>query len=116
MAQLGFVITSSPHGGAGARSFYFLAKAALDRGYGVRAYFCEDGVYHCVRGQRPTCEGALDTTSNLNSLLERGAEIVVSSDCMKARGISFDNLCDVKFGNYEALARIIGQVDRMVCL
>ena len=116
VAQLGFLITSSPHGGTGARSFYLLAAAALEKGHDVCAFFCEDGVYQCLDKVQPGAGSEFSSADYLRALQDRGAEIVVSSSCMKSRGISPDALCSVKFGTYDALRRMMLRVDRMVCL
>lgn len=116
MAQLGFVVTSSPHGGSGARSFYLLAAAAMERGHSVKAFFCEDGVYQCLSGQHPGAGCEYSSADYLVALQERGAEIIVSSSCMQLRGIDADSLCDVKYGTYDALRRMIESVDKVVCL
>ena len=116
MARLGFVITNSPHGGSGARSFYLLAAAAQERGHSVKAFFCEDGVYQCIAGQHPGSGVDFSSADYLNVLQERGAEITVSSSCMQLRGVHPDDLCEVKYGTFDALRRMIESVDKVVCL
>lgn len=116
MAQLGFVVTSSPHGGTGARAFYLLAAAALRKGYGVKAFFCEEGVYHCLASSVPSSGSEFSPADYLRSFQKEGAEIVVSSNCMRVRGVKPEQLCGVQYGTFDALRRIVGEVDRMVCL
>lgn len=116
MAQLGFIVTSSPHGSSGARSFYLLAAAAMERGHAVKAFFCEDGVYQCLSEQNPGAGCEYSSADYLNALQDRGAEIIVSSSCMQLRGISSDSLCGVKYGTYDSLRRLIEDVDKVVCL
>ncbi len=101
----------------GARAFFLLAAAALDDGHEVRAFFCEDGVYQCLSNQVPTAGGEFSVSDYVVALIKRGAEITVSSGCMKTRGISPETLCEgVRYGNYDALGRMLEHVDRMVCL
>ncbi|MBQ7568704.1 DsrE family protein [bacterium] len=116
MAQLGFVITGSPHSSTGARSFYLLASSALDKGHSVKAFFCEDGVYQCLADQRPGLGCEYSSADYLRALQERGAEIVVSSSCMAMRGVRPDKLCGIKYGTFDAMRRMLEQVDKVVCL
>lgn len=116
MAQLGFVVTTSPHGGTGARAFYLLAAAALNKGYQVKAFFCEEGVYHCLASSTPSSGSEYGSADYLRSFLNKGAEIVVSSHCLRMRGIAPEQLCGVQYGTFDALRRMAGEVDRMVCL
>ena len=117
MSQIGFMITSSPHGGTGSRSFYLLAAAALEKGHGVHAFFCQDGVYQCLGTQVPSPGSNFSSSDYLTALVKRGAHITVSSQCMKLRGIPAKVLCEgVRVGSYEALGKVLDEVDKVVCL
>lgn len=117
MADLGFLLTRPPHASPGARSFYLLAKAALDGGHTVRAFFYLDGVYQCLKGQQPVAEGEDGPGQWLEALLDGGARLVVSNRCLKTRGLESGSLLPgVRVGTMEELAMLAAQVDRVVCL
>lgn len=116
LADLGFLVTRSPHSSPGARSFYFLARAAQEEGHTVRAFFYMDGVYQCLNSQggSPDDDGPARW---LEELLENGAVMVASNRCMRSRGLDPAALLSgVRVGTMEELARLTGQADRVVCL
>lgn len=117
MADLGFLITRPPHASPGARSFFLLAQAALDGGHAVRAFFYLDGVYQCLKGQRPALEGEDGPGVWMEALLARGASMVASNMCLRIRGLDLESVIPgIRVGTMEELASLTAQADRVVCL
>lgn|GEM_PF-2551241 len=116
LADLGFLVTRSPHTSPGARSFYLLARAAQEAGHTVRAFFYMDGVYQCLNGQEASGEEE-GPARWLEELLDKGALMVASNRCMRSRGLDPAALLPgVRVGTMEDLALLTAQADRVVCL
>lgn len=117
MAQLGFMLTRSPYASSGSRSFYLLAKSALDKGHKVRAFFCFDGVYQCLKDQKAVVTQDKAPDYWLDTLVFAGAELVASHGCLDTRGLTLDDLYPgVRMGTLDEFATLVDGSDRMVCL
>jgi len=117
LAELGFLITRSPHASPGARSFFLLARAALDSGHSVRAFFYMDGVYQCLKAN-PSGSARLEGPSTwMETLLGLGAVLTASNRCLRSRGLDAEGLLPgVRVGTLEDMARLSAVSDRVVCL
>lgn len=116
MADLGFLLTRPPQASPGAHSFYLLARAALDQGHAVRAFFYQDGVYQCLKAQDEG-DGEGGPSQWLEALVEAGASLVASHACLKGRGLDSSALVPgVRMGTLEELALTASRADRVVCL
>lgn len=117
MAEIAFLLTRPPHASPGARSFFLLARAALDAGHKVRAFFYFDGVYQVLKGQQPPAEGEESPSQWLENLVNGGARLVASNRCMRTRGLEPTTmLAGVRLGTMEELSALASEADRVVCL
>lgn len=117
MAHLGFLLTRSPYASSGARSFYLLSKAAIGNTDEVKVFCYADGVYQCLRNQRPLAKGEECHNQWLEELVYGGADIVASHLCLESRGLTIDDLLPIiRMGTMEDLKEIVGWADRVVCL
>lgn len=117
MAELGFLITRSPHASPGARSFYLLARAALEAGHPVQAFFYMDGVYQCLKAHQSGASGQEGPATWMETLLGLGAVLTASNRCLRSRGLDAEGLmAGVRVGTLEDLARLSARSDRVVCL
>lgn len=118
MAKLGFMLTHPMSSSAGSNSLVLLAKAALELHHEVYIVFAADGVYQCMRDKRSRSGECKDMRAELQALKNAGAEMVVSFGCMSYRGVDMhaDVHPAVKVVTFEEIARIMGEVDKVVCL
>lgn len=117
MAKFGFMVTRSLSASTGSRTLSLLAAAALDKEHKVCILFTADGVYQCVRKQKRKSNDDGDFQQKLQKFAYAGAEVLVSSPCLESRGIPLGNMCSgVKVVTFEEIAKMMGQVDQVVCL
>jgi len=93
-----------------------LARAALDKGYGVRMFGYGEGVSLIKRGQDP--KRFPNVGNETKELVEKGLEVVVCETCCKARGIARgEEIEGTKIGSLtNDLSRFVAEGDRMVTL
>ena len=118
MAQLGFVVSSSPHSTPGARTVYHLAVAALNAGHQVMAYCHQDGVYQVLRHQHMPESEEGSPSSWWQALLARGASVYISELCARSRGVDGAELLleGVRLGTPAELAQMMMRCSQVVCL
>ncbi|HBM96100.1 TPA: hypothetical protein DD394_00845, partial [bacterium UBP9_UBA11836] len=69
------------------------------------------------RKQKRKSDDDADFQQKLQKFACAGAEILVSSPCLESRGISLGNMCSgVRVVTFEEIAKMMGQVDQVVCL
>ena len=93
-----------------------LARAALDKGYGVRMFGYGEGVSLVKKGQDP--KRFPNVGNETKELVEKGLEVVVCETCCKARGIARgEEIEGTKIGSLtNDLSRFVAEGDRMVTL
>ena len=93
-----------------------LARAALDKGYGVRMFGYGEGVSLIKKGQDP--KRFPNVGNETKELVEKGLEVVVCETCCKARGIARgEEIEGTKVGSLtNDLSRFVAEGDRMVTL
>ncbi|HRU11912.1 MAG TPA: DsrE family protein [Methanomassiliicoccales archaeon] len=93
-----------------------LARAALDKGYGVRMFGYGEGVSLIKKGQDP--KRFPNVGNETKELVEKGLEVVVCETCCKARGIARgEEIEGTKIGSLtNDLSRFVAEGDRMVTL
>ncbi|HOE53183.1 MAG TPA: DsrE family protein [Methanomassiliicoccales archaeon] len=93
-----------------------LARAALDKGYGVRMFGYGEGVTLIKKGQDP--KRFPNVGNETKELVEKGLEVVVCETCCKARGIARgEEIEGTKIGSLtNDLSRFVAEGDRMVTL
>lgn len=117
MAKLGFMVTRSLSASTGSRTLSLLTEAALGKEHKVCILFTSDGVYQCMRKQKRKNDDDGDFQQKLQKFAYAGAEVIVSSACLESRGIPIGNMCSgVKVVTFEEIAKMMGQVDQVVCL
>ncbi|MCG7841554.1 MAG: DsrE family protein [Methanomassiliicoccales archaeon] len=93
-----------------------LARAALDKGYGVRIFGYGEGVTLIKNGQDP--KRFPNVGNETIELLGKGLEVVVCETCCKARGIvRGEEIEGTKIGSLtNDLSRFVTESDRMVTI
>lgn len=117
MATLGFLLTTGPYQVQNYETLTKTAEAALDKGHQVKIFMYLDGVYNPIKLQTfPDLD--ILPKDRLQTLLEKGAEVIACGICVNARGLEGgkDFLEGVKVGGLPDFAEIVGDVDRLVTL
>lgn len=117
MATLGFLLTTGPYQVQNYETLAKTAEAALDKGHQVKIFMYLDGVYNPIKLQTfPDLD--ILPKDRLQTLLEKGAEVIACGICVNARGLEGgkDFLEGVKIGGLPDFAEIVGDVDRLVTL
>jgi len=93
-----------------------LARAALDKGYGVRIFGYGEGIMAIKNGQEP--KRFPNIGKILEELVERGAQIAVCETCAYARGVKRgEEVPGTKIGSLtNDLSVMVSESDRMVTL
>ncbi len=93
-----------------------LARAALDKGYGVRIFGYGEAATLIKNGQDP--KRFPNVGNETKELLEKGLEMVVCETCCKARGIvRGEEIEGTKIGSLtNDLSRFVADSDRMVTI
>ncbi len=111
------MLTRSLAANAGSRAFTLLSAAALAKEHQVAVVFTADGVYQCLQRKKKRQMESEDLGPRLQALTQGGAECVASYSCLEARGIEINEVCSgVRVVTLEEIARLMGQVDQVVCL
>ena len=82
--DIGFVITKAPLESSLVTGITALANHALDKGKTIGLLLISDGVWLGKRNQK--------NNTTIAKLIEKGAEITISNDHLKASGIQHDEL------------------------
>ena len=103
------------------RGLNILSENGFDpsRKMGEKDYvlFTADGVYQCLQRKKKRQMESEDLGPRLQALTQGGAECVASYSCLEARGIEINEVCSgVRVVTLEEIARLMGQVDQVVCL
>jgi tRNA 2-thiouridine synthesizing protein D len=93
-----------------------LARAALDKGHGVKIFGYGEGVTLVKDGQDP--KRFPNVGAELSELMSRGAEVIVCNTCTTARGIKRgEEIAGTAIGSItNDLSRFVSESDRMVTL
>ncbi len=117
MAHIGFVVSRSPLESPGARVFYHLAVAALEKGHTVSVFCHENGIYQALNRQYLPDREQGSPSNWWRALLARGLKATVSEVCALSRGIQPDMLLEgVNFGSTLELAEMLERCDRVICI
>jgi tRNA 2-thiouridine synthesizing protein D len=94
---------------------YHLAKAALEKGYGVSAFLYMDAVITLNRNIRSPGERSIPAM--LKELTDGGAQIVACGECAKFRGIRRENLLEkTQLSGIASLSEMVETCDRFITL
>jgi tRNA 2-thiouridine synthesizing protein D len=117
MAKLGFLLSSGPYRRQNLETVAGIAEAALRKGHEVSIFIDLDGVYAPVRHQYFLDLPALPREL-FESLVRKGAQIVVCGVCLGARGLESarDLIEGVRVGAVPDFSEILGKVDRLIAL
>jgi len=93
-----------------------LARAALDKGYGVRIFGYGEAVTLIKSGQDP--KRFPNVGKEAQELLGKGLEVVVCETCCKARGMARgEEMKGTKVGSLtNDMSRFVAESDRMVTI
>ena len=112
---LGILLLTAPYTYQNSHTFYDLAKAALDKGYGVKVFLFVDAVNNAKLGQEPDPDTPMN--DRLQELADAGAEFQACGLCTSARGFDqrgSDFIEGVEVSGLTELAEYVGEADRFV--
>ncbi|WP_028110594.1 sulfurtransferase complex subunit TusC [Ferrimonas futtsuensis] len=93
MKQLGILFTRAPHGTPRGREALDLALLGASYDIPTRLFFCGDGVYQLLKGQRPGSIEGRDYIATFKALpLYDVEEIWVCATSLAERGLTGDDL------------------------
>ncbi len=114
---LGFLLMTGPYTFENSMTFYKLAKAALEKGYSVKAFLFVDGVNNAKLNQDPSPEEPINEL--FQQLADAGIDFQACGLCTSARGFDqtgADFIPGVEVSGLTEFAEIVGQVDRFITL
>ncbi len=112
---LGILLLTSPYTFENSHTFYDLARAALDKGYKVKAFLFVDAVNNAKLNQEPDPDRPMN--DKFQELAEDGLEFQACGLCTSARGFDQaggDFIPGVEVSGLTELAEIVGECDRFV--
>ncbi len=112
---LGILLQTSPYTFQNSHTFYDLAKAALAKGYAVKAFLFVDGVNNTKLGQEPDPDVPMN--ERFQELADLGLEFQACGLCTSARGFDqqgSDFIDGVEVTGLTELAEIMGETDRFI--
>ena len=112
---LGILLNTSPYTFQNSHTLYDLAKAALEKGYGVKVFLFVDGVNNAKLGQDPDPDIPME--KKFQELAEAGVEFQACGLCTSARGFDqrgSDFIEGVEVSGLTELAEQIGESDRHI--
>ncbi|MHA2425563.1 MAG: DsrE/DsrF/TusD sulfur relay family protein [Candidatus Thorarchaeota archaeon] len=114
---LGVLLMTGPYTFQNSHTFYDLAKAALAKGYGVKAFLFVDGVNNAKLNQDPDPD--IPMNKKFQELADEGVIFQACGLCTSARGFDqrgSDYESGMEVSGLTELAEILGEVDRFVTL
>jgi len=114
---LGILLNTSPYTFQNSHTFYDLAKAAIDKGYGVKVFLFVDGVNNAKLNQDPDPDRPMN--EKFQELADAGVQFQACGLCTSARGHDQrgeDFIPGVEVSGLTEFAEIIGEVDRFITL
>ena len=114
---LGILFNTSPYTFQNSHTFYDLAKAALDKGYGVKVFLFVDGVNNAKLNQDPDPDRPMN--EKFQELADAGVAFQACGLCTSARGHDqggADFIPGVEVSGLTEFAEIIGEVDKFITL
>ncbi len=112
---LGILLLTSPYTYQNSHTFYDLAKAALESGYGVKVFLFVDGVNNAKQGQDPDPD--IPMNDKFQELANAGAEFQACGLCTSARGFDQrgnDFIQGVEVSGLTEFAEQIGESERFI--
>ncbi|MFW9908047.1 MAG: DsrE/DsrF/TusD sulfur relay family protein [Candidatus Thorarchaeota archaeon] len=114
---LGALLTTGPYTFQNSHTFYDIAKAALAKGYVVKAFLFIDGVNNAKLNQDPDPD--IPMNKKFQELADEGVIFQACGLCTAARGFDqkgSDFESGIEVSGLIELAEIIGEADRFVTL
>jgi sulfur relay (sulfurtransferase) complex TusBCD TusD component (DsrE family) len=112
---LGILLLTAPYTYQNSHTFYDLAKAALEKGYGVKVFLFVDAVNNAKLGQDPDPD--IPMNDKFQELADAGAEFQACGLCTSARGFDqrgSDFIEGVEVSGLTELAEQIGESERFI--
>jgi tRNA 2-thiouridine synthesizing protein D len=113
--NLGILLMTSPYTFQNSHTFYDLAKAAIEKGYGVKVFLFVDGVNNAKLNQDPDPDRPME--EKLQELADAGVEFQACGLCTSARGFSQlgeDFIEAAEVSGLTEFAEQVGEVDRFI--
>lgn len=112
---LGILLMTAPYTFENSHTFYYLCKAALAKGYGVKVFLFVDGVNNAKLNQEPDPDRPMN--DKFLELVNEGVEFQACGLCTSARGFDQrggDFIEGMEVSGLTEFAEQIGEVDRFV--
>ncbi len=113
--NLGILLLTSPYTFQNSHTFYEFAKAAIEKGYGVKVFLFVDGVNNAKLNQDPDPDVPMN--ERIQELADMGAEFQACGLCTSARGFDqrgSDYTPGVEVTGLTELAEMMGECERFV--
>ncbi|MHA1480250.1 MAG: DsrE/DsrF/TusD sulfur relay family protein [Candidatus Thorarchaeota archaeon] len=114
---LGVLLLTSPYTFQNSHTFYDLVKAALEKGYAVKAFLFVDAVNNAKLGQEPDPDVPMN--DRFQELADLGVEFQACGLCTTARGfdqLGSDYISGVEVTGLTELAEIMGETEKFITL
>jgi sulfur relay (sulfurtransferase) complex TusBCD TusD component (DsrE family) len=112
---LGMLLLTGPYTFQNSHTFFDLAKAALEKGYAVKAFLFVDGVNNAKLNQDPDPDRPMN--EKFQELADMGMVFQACGLCTSARGFDqqgSDFIPGVEVSGLTELAEMVGEADRFV--
>ncbi|MHA1427653.1 MAG: DsrE/DsrF/TusD sulfur relay family protein [Candidatus Helarchaeota archaeon] len=115
MTTISFLFFSGPYQSEAPETLVKLAKAALDKGIGVKIFCYMDAVNTTHRNQKKV-EGIFNIGSGFEELVAGGAEVMLCTLCALVRGIIKNLIDGPKKSGTPTISEMIDESDRFVVI
>ena len=113
MAKILVVIKSEPYSDESAYTALKFITTALEDGHELEVFLVQSGVFCAMKDQSP--KQMPNHFDMIEKIIEIGGHVVCCGTCIKARGITPDNLhATVEVGTMSIFVEMVANADRVV--
>jgi sulfur relay (sulfurtransferase) complex TusBCD TusD component (DsrE family) len=109
------MLLTSPYTFQNSHTFYDLAKATIEKGYGMKVFLFVDAVFNAKLNQDPDPD--IPMNDKFQELADMGVEFQACGLCTSARGFDQrgeDFISGVEVSGLTELAEIMGECERFI--